>query len=684
MSLPSTSNATGAHLSITVDELMNLRLVALGKSRPSLIIRNGLVLALHTNEILPRDVVISGRHIAAITPWNHFPTVDHEIEARGKYISPGFIDTHLHIEYTKLVPGELARLSVPKGTTTVLADANCIANVLGEKGMDFMKETRTPLRIFQQVSHKVPGGAPDIELGGVTIPTEVLARRVTQSFAATLGESNPFSLDKASAEKQTAALQAGKRITGHTALLKNEPLWAYAAGGIGDDHNAHQPEDVLERLRLGLMLTVMSGSMNSNIQSVFSDPSLYKTGLNHMSFCADDKFAEDLHGQGHIGYNVRESIRYGVDPVQAYRIATLNAALYYRIDHVVGSVTPAKLADLLILDNLEEARPSTVLINGRTVAENGTALFENTDPVPEFALNTIKVHGTFFDPATYRTYPKKPNATYAYVQAVEMYDGYFKRAFHYKLHTHASEGYLLPEIEHDVLKLVVIDRHHATTHHGTAFVRGFGLKRGAIACTTNCENQNLVVLGTSDEEIAFAAKAVHGLGGGFVAVADGQILGSVELAVAGCMSREPWEDVARKSRELDDIVCRELVKEKREKTMKVPFMILSFVGLVGVPDLGVTELGMVHTGEQKLIDVVLEEEILHVQDERDFVDSSALTKDALEPVPQPLCAVRAQLALPEQTCVREEEEPTQLLLPGGGGLPIIHTSVNTPNTAAGT
>jgi adenine deaminase len=199
-----------------------------------------------------------------------------------------------NIEYTKLVPGELARLSVPRGTTTVLADANCIANVLGPEGMDYMATTSAPLRIFQQVSHKVPSGSPEIELGGVSIPTETLCKRVSTSHAATLGESNPFSLDLASAQKQAAALHAGKRITGNTALLENEPLGAYAAGGISGDHNAHRPEHVIERLRLGLMLTVMSGSMNSNIESVFKGIVMYKQGLNHMSFCADDKFVEDL------------------------------------------------------------------------------------------------------------------------------------------------------------------------------------------------------------------------------------------------------------------------------------------------------------------------------------------------------------------------------------------------------
>lgn len=183
-----------------------------------------------------------------------------------------------------------------------------------------------------------------------------LCERVSQCEAVTLGESNPFSLDIASAQKQAAALHAGKRITGHTALLVNEPLWAYAAGGISDDHNAHQPRDVIERLRLGMMLTVMSGSMNSNLEGVFSDLPMLKDGLGHISFCADDKLAEDLDSEGHIDHHVRTAIRLGVEPVMAYRMATLSAASYYRIDHVIGSVTPAKLADLLILDNLEETR----------------------------------------------------------------------------------------------------------------------------------------------------------------------------------------------------------------------------------------------------------------------------------------------------------------------------------------
>lgn len=231
-------------------------------------------------------------------------------------------------------------------------------------------QTTTPLRIFRQVSHKIPGNSPEIELGGASVSTAELCKRVSQSSAATLGESNPFSLDLASAQKQAAALHAGKRITGHSALLVNEPLWAYAAGGVGDDHNAHQPHDVIERLRLGMMLTVMSGSMNSNIGSVFSDIPLLKDGLRHISFCADDKLAEDLDAEGHIDHHVRTAIKLGVDPIAAYKMATLNAASYYRLDSLIGSITPAKLADLLILDNLEEARSVTALHDPRSMTKD--------------------------------------------------------------------------------------------------------------------------------------------------------------------------------------------------------------------------------------------------------------------------------------------------------------------------
>ncbi|KAI1338687.1 adenine deaminase [Xylariaceae sp. FL0016] len=622
------SNATGAHLSVTAEELYHLRLVARGTASPSLIIRHGTVLSLHTSELLERDVIIAGRHIAAITPWNYFPRRKYptddvivEVDAAGKFISPGFIDTHIHIEYTKLIPGELARLSVPRGTTTVLADANCIANVLGGKGMDFMGTTTTPLRVFRQVSHKVPMSGPDIELGGTSLDTSEICERVSQREAASLGESNPFSLDMASAEKQAAALHAGKRITGHSALLVNEPLWAYCAGGIGDDHNAHQPEDVVERLRLGMMLTVMSGSMNSNIDSVFANTELYKSGLNHISFCADDKLCEDLASTGHIDLHVRRTIELGVSVMEAYRMATLNAASYYRLDHLIGSVTPGKLADLLVVENLADARPGLVIGNGTIVAKDNKPLFKNTDPIPPFTLNTVHIHDVHLIAESYHLYPhaqsqSSPNnpPTDAFVQCVRMYNGYFKEAFHAALPVSQDPPHQIlcspSPSGPDILKVAVVDRHHGTPSRGLAYVSGFGLRKGAIATTTNCENQNLVIVGVDDAAMAGAAKAVHELGGagGMVAVDETgeKVLGCVRLDVAGCMSSAPWETVKEQSLDLEEIVRRELGCDMKQN----PFLIASFVGLVAVPDLGLTELGLVVGGGESLMDPVLKIEDL--------------------------------------------------------------------------
>jgi adenine deaminase len=584
--------ATGAALAPTLPEIMRLRRVAGGQERGDKIIRGGKVLALHTGEILERDVVIAGRHIAAVTPPMRF-TAPEIIDATGYYVAPTFIDAHLHIEYTKLTPGELARLSVPRGTTMVFEDADCIANVLGTDGMDFVSTTRTPLRILRQVTPRVPR-TPALELGGAIIPNPEIVERVQRPDSVTLGESNPFDLDEWSALKQVAAIAAGKRITGHTARLSDEPLWSYLAGGVSDDHNAFNTGEVLDRLRLGAMLTVMAGSMNDNCPTVFADPAAFKDGLYHICFCADDKFAEDLDRQGHIDHHVRQAIAFGVDPVLAYRMATLTPASFYRVDHLVGSITPSRLADLQLVKDLSDARPAAVYMGGILVARDGVALFENNDPVPSSAFNTIRLHPDL----SADTFAVRGEGETSWIQGMEMYDGYFKRAFHAELPV--VDGVVQCDVERDVLKVAIVDRHHASRTLGIGFVRGFRLKRGALAATTNCENQNLVIVGTSDEEIAFAARAAQEIGGGFVIVADGKVIESLPLPIAGCMSDRPWEEVRDRSLACDaaavSIGCE----------MHAPFMIMSFIGLAGVPDLGLTERGLIEAKTQSFIDVVLE------------------------------------------------------------------------------
>jgi len=571
--------------------LHRLRLVANGTEPGDLVVRNANVLAVHTGEVLTRDVVVHGGHIAAVTPPGRFETT-RTIDADGLFLIPNFIDAHIHIEYTMLTPGELARLIVPKGTTTLLADPNCIANVLGARGMDLVASTGTPLRILQQISPEVPR-LPEMELGGATVSIEETIERVRRPNAVTVGEGNPFNLSRDSVTKQWEALAAGKRITGHTARLSGEPLWAYLAGGVGDDHNAFTTEEVLDRLRLGVAITVMSGSMNDNCPAVFADVEALGHGLHHICFCADDKHVDDLVEQGHIDHHVRQAVRAGVPAEMAIRMATLNAALHYRLDHVLGSITPTRLADFMLVDDLADPRPSCVFVGGDVVAIDGVARFTNPDRMPEWSRNTVRLASSL----SAASFAVPGTGARAWVQAVEMYDGYFKRAFHADLEV--VEGVVQADPTRDVLKVAIVDRHHATETIGIGFVRGFGLRRGALAATTNCENQNLVIVGTNDADIARAARVAASIGGGYVAVADGVTLATCPLPIAGIMSDAPWEAVHARSQEVNQ-AAREL-----GCTIDAPFMIMAFIGLAGVPDLGLTERGLIDVASQSFVDVLL-------------------------------------------------------------------------------
>ena len=626
----------GAHLVPTPKQLLRLQRVAAGTEPADLAIRDGTVLALHGRELLRRDVLICGPHIAAVTPPGRLAAAD-EIDATGCWVSPGFIDTHLHIEYTLLTPGELARLVVPRGTTTVLADPNCLANVLGPEGMDIAGTTGTPLRIFRQVSHKVPR-TPELELGGRAVSEAEILARLSDPLAVTLGESNPFDLEESAARKSHRALAAGRRITGHTARIADEPLWAYAAAGIFDDHNAFDPDEVIERLRLGIGITVMSGSMNDNVRPLFADPGRVAGGFDQFTFCADDRHVGDLAGEGHIDHHVRTAIDCGVEPIEAYRMATLNAARSYRLDHLIGSITPTRLADLMLLENLTDVRPRLVLVGGEVAGRDNTATFGNDDALPASCRGTIRLHpdigpesfrvnvnDAVFEPSPeggdaggaadgHSEAARVPPAAspwqpptgagtegardpVAVVRAMEMYDGYFKRAFEAELAI--VGGSVAADPAADVAKIAVVDRHHASHTLAMGFVRGFGLRAGAIGITTNCENQNLVVLGTSDGELAHATRSLEAIGGGYVVVAGGEVLASLPLPYGGCMSDRPWEEVHRGLEEVT-AAARSLGCE-----VASPFMILSFVGLAGVPDYGLTEKGLIDTFTQTFLPVVV-------------------------------------------------------------------------------
>lgn len=586
--------ALAAHLCPSAEELQRLRNVALGLETADLVITNARVLCLQSREILERNVAVAGAFIAAVTPVEHQFQAHQTISAENAFLAPTFIDTHIHIEYSLLTPGEFARCVIPRGTGCVLADPNCVGNVLGTKAMQWAGATSTPLKILQQVSHRIPR-APALELGGATVTEEDQMSMLRQPASVSVGESVPFRFDDRAARMQAEALQLGKRNTGHSARVKDEMLWAYAATGISDDHNAFESAEVLDRIRLGMMITVMAGSMNDNVPTVFSDLPSLEGSLDHFSFCADDKHVGDLHREGHIDHHVRQAIKHGIPVLEAYRMASLSAAMFYRLDHVIGSVTPGRRADFMLLDDLSDVRPHHVFIDGKLAGKDGESTFDNTDPVPEWLQGTMHLSPEF-GTNTFNVAAEAAPDEVAFVRAMEMYDGYFKRAIDVELPV--ENGNVQADPSQDIAKVAVVDRHHGTATAACGFVRGFGLVEGAIAATTNCENQNLVVLGTNDADMAAAGKALSDIGGGYVAVRNGEVLASLDLPLAGIMSELSWPQAMLQADAVDEAAASLGCK------IEAPFMILAFVGLAGVPDYGLTEKGLIESASQEFIPVV--------------------------------------------------------------------------------
>jgi adenine deaminase len=412
----------GAPAAPSPEELRRLKAVARGDEAGDVALRGGRVVMVHTCEVIAADVILAGRHIAAVVPPQRLQA-ERDVDVTDRFVAPTFADAHIHMDYTLLTPSELARMVVPLGTNVMFADPVCIANVLGVMGMDLAAATAAPMRIFQQVTPDVPRRGRQ-QLGGAQVPHDHICDRITWPNSTSIGESSPFLDDHEARELASIALLHGRKATGHTARLAEEPLWAYIAGGASDDHNAATWEEVLDRVRLGMAITIQSGSMTDYCEAILGDPERLGMVAQHLCFCADDKHVEDLLAEGHIDHHVRSAVALGVEPALAICMASLNAAMHYRVDHLVGSLTPGRVADLQVLGDLENFRPTEVWVEGAKVAQDGVALFVVDEPAPAEALGTMNVGR--FDPANLAV-PAPSGVDTVLVRAMEMYDGYYKR-----------------------------------------------------------------------------------------------------------------------------------------------------------------------------------------------------------------------------------------------------------------
>jgi adenine deaminase len=579
----------------------DLAATARGELPATLVVRGGTLVSVNSGEILPSmSVAVQGSRVAYVGP-DASHTIGEEtrvIEAEGRYIAPGFLDGHCHIESSQITVTQFARAVLPLGTTGGFFDAHEITNVLGLRGLRLMvDEARTtPLAAYMQVASCVPSTSTELETPGAVIGPEEVAEALSWGDdVIALGEVMNFPGvvfgDGKMHGEIDATLRAGKIADGHFAWPPDDwRLAAYAASGITGCHEGTTPEDTVWRLRQGMYAKLRRGSAWHDVAATIKGHTELGLESRHILLVTDDRSPESLVEEGHLNFVVRHAIQQGVRPITAFQMATLNTAERFGVWRDVGSVTPGRYADIILLKgNLADVDVSLTIAAGIVVAEEGRMVAKvPAFEYPDYALSTVKLEGEISE-RTFDVHAPSENGMVRArtIQVVEN---------HVETNTIWAElpvddGLVRLDPEKDVAKISVIERHGKTGEHLTGFVSGLGFDRpAALATTVAHDSHNLMVMGTSEEMMARAARAVADTGGG-VAVATGEELTLLPLPVAGLMSPEPYEEVAQRSKAVGEALVRAGCR------LNYAFMTLSLLALVVLPELHVSDKGLVEVGE---------------------------------------------------------------------------------------
>ncbi len=554
-----------------IEELKKLIDVASGRKKADLVIKDAEIINVLTEEFIKADIAICGEKIAGIGSYNGI----REIDANGLYAVPGLIDGHTHIEMSMLSVTEFARLILPRGNTSVVADPHEIANVLGKDGIRVLiEEVKTiPLKVFFEVPSCVPSSP--LETPGAIITAEDVAEILEWDSVIGLAEVMNYpgvvNCDEEVLKKVTVA--RGKVVDGHCPMLTGKNLNAYISAGIGSDHENTKEDEAMEKLRLGMRVMIREGSVARNLKSLLN---VAKLGNRYTMLVTDgDRTVRDLIEKGYMDYCYRRAVEEGVDPMKALQMCTINPAEYFGIN--AGLIAPGRFADVVLLKDLERFEVAKVIANGEPVGE-----IKRSYIYPEFVKRSVKIK----KPITPEDIKIEGSGVARIIRVIEgeIVTGE-DREF--------VEGV---DVERDILKIVVVERHKATGNIGKAYIRGFGLRRGAIATSIAHDAHNIVAVGVGDEDICKAVNRIAELQGGIVVV-DGDVKAELQLNIAGLMSEESAEVVARKLDRIHEEIRRLGCK------LKSPILALSFMALPVIPKLKVTDLGLVDVEEFKVVDV---------------------------------------------------------------------------------
>lgn len=584
-----------------------LAAVAGGTKPADTVIRGGKLVNVCTAEIMDGvDIAISEGRIALVGDASHCIGEGTEvIDATDQYVAPGFLDGHIHIESSMLSVGEYAKAVIPHGTVGIYPDPHEICNVLGLDGVKCMIDDskRTPLKAMFVTPSCVPA-VPGFEDTGSFIGPEDVAKTMEWDEIVGLGEMMNFPGILAGTDHAHQivgnTLKADKVATGHYSMPEVESgLNAYIASGIRCCHESTRPEDVIAKMRLGMYAQIRHGSAWQDLPVIAKAITENKVDTRFANLISDDTHPNTLVSHGHLDYILRVALDAGIDPITAIQMVTINTAQCYRMDQDLGSITPGKCADIVFLKDLESMEVTRTIIDGDTVAKDGKMCVEFAPyTYPDWARHSIHLKDTVTADTFKIEAPQGKDAVK--IRAIEVIPARVGTSEVFATLT-AQDGELKSDVDQDILKTFVLERHHETGTMGAGFVKGFGIKNGAMASTVAHDAHNLLVVGTNDEDMALAANTLIECGGGMVAVQDGKVLGCVALPIAGLMNDEPAENMAATVAKLESswevIGC----------TLPSPFMTMALIPLACLPELRLTNRGLVDCRTFTFVPLVAED-----------------------------------------------------------------------------
>jgi len=557
-------------------EIRDIIPYAKGEREVDLLVTNARLINVFSGTIEPQTIAIAQGQVVG---FGEYPAQE-VIDLQERFLAPGLIDAHCHIESSMVGIREYVKAVLPHGVTTAVTDFHEIANVMGTRGIRLMREGMgaTPFNLYCMLPSCVP--ATPLETSGAEIRAEDLKDLMAEEWVRGLGEMMNFPGvihgDPEVLKKISMTQAHGKRVDGHAPGLNGKELAAYIAAGIASDHECTTRGEAEEKLNQGMYIMIREGSTAKNLEELI--PIVTPANACRCMFVTDDRHPADLIAEGGIDHCVRKAIRLGLDPVIALQMATINPARYFPLPEI-GGIAPGYRADLVVLEDLKEFRISQVFQAGRLVADNGTILPRVIDEKKVKAENTV--HLPKFSAERFRI-----TAQGARAKVIELVPQQIitKKGSH-EVKTH--DGLAVADPQQDILKIAVVERHKGTGNIGLGFVKGFGLKEGAIASSVAHDSHNIIVVGAEDEAMAQAVHGIAEIQGGLIAVRDGKTLASLPLPIGGLMSDQSIEEVRdalnRLHQKVKEMGC----------TLEEPFMALSFLALPVIPELKITDRGLV-------------------------------------------------------------------------------------------